>query len=194
MRSDGFAIACRGRSRTPGRPCRAGGPSSPTGRRSCRPSTGTRATRAARPSKSMQIGAAGLLRAGSSARPSLGLAASCSSLLAASSAPACCFVVGSSSRPVAIVTSSLSGGNGCFTSLRSASAKMPVVPVEREVELDRRDLRRELAVAEVEEVVAVRIPGRVEGVEELVGDPAQLSVRRAPDVDRRGSRSASGSC
>ena len=56
-------------------------------------------------------------------------------------------------------------------------------PVGREIEFDRRDLRGELAVAQVEEVVPVRVPGGILGVELRVRDPADLAVFLAPDVD-----------
>src|SRR5205085_1596514 len=57
--------------------------------------------------------------------------------------------------------------------------------VEGVVELDGRNLRRELAVAQVVEVIARGVPRGVLRVEEADGDGVQLIVRGAPDVDAR---------
>ena len=57
------------------------------------------------------------------------------------------------------------------------------LPVDQVVPLERAELRRELPVRQVVEVVAVRIPGRVPLVEELVRDPVQGAVGQAPDPD-----------
>ena len=55
--------------------------------------------------------------------------------------------------------------------------------IDQVVPLERAELRRELPVGQVVEVVAVRIPRRVPLVEELVRDPMQGAVGEAPDPD-----------
>ena len=46
--------------------------------------------------------------------------------------------------------------------------------VRRIVEFDIGDLRRKLAVAQIVEIVALRVPRRVRFIEALVGDATQL--------------------
>ena len=57
------------------------------------------------------------------------------------------------------------------------------LPVDEVVPLERPQLRRELPVGKVVEIVPVRIPRRVPLVEEVVRDPVQRAVGETPDVD-----------
>ena len=152
----------------------------PTGRRSCRPRPGrARPARRGRRSRCRSAPWALPARPRRPRRPCPSSRPSCR-LACRSCRPSASSFSSSSS----IVTSSLSGGNGCSTSSRSARAKMPVSRSPAKFHSMRRDLRRELAVGQVVEVVALRVPGRAELVEEVAGDPAQLAVGDAPDVDR----------
>src|SRR6185369_4906911 len=54
----------------------------------------------------------------------------------------------------------------------------------REVPLRARDLRRVLAVGQVVEVVARRIPRRLRLIEHLARDAVEVLLLRAPDPDR----------
>ena len=55
--------------------------------------------------------------------------------------------------------------------------------ISRIVELNLRNLRRKLAIAQEVEIVSLRIPGRIVGIEHVVGNAVDLPVRGAPDVD-----------
>ena len=93
-------------------------------------------------------------------------------------------VFGSPSPPGA-GSSSLSGGKRCGNIGTERHRVDAALAVEGVVPLEVRDLRLEHAVAEVEEVVPLRPPGRRELVEVRPGHPAQLAVARRPDVDGR---------
>src|SRR6185369_11393041 len=54
----------------------------------------------------------------------------------------------------------------------------------RVVELDRRNLRRKLAVAQVVKIITLRIPRGTVSVERFIGDSVKLAIAGAPDEDR----------
>src|SRR6185295_9023984 len=76
------------------------------------------------------------------------------------------------------------GREGILHVLPKRDSEYARCPVGRVVELNGRNLRNELAITGVVEIVALRVPRRVIRVEGFVGDLMKLAVSRAPDVNR----------
>src|SRR5205807_10653038 len=64
--------------------------------------------------------------------------------------------------------------------------------IGRVVELNLRDLRREFAIADEIQIVALRIPNRIHRIEHVVSDSMDLTVCGAPNMNLRHSVSIRG--
>ncbi len=59
------------------------------------------------------------------------------------------------------------------------------VAICRIVKFNLGNLWSKLTIAEEVEIVSLRIPRRIVGIEHVIGNPVELSVRGVPDVHRR---------
>ena len=57
------------------------------------------------------------------------------------------------------------------------------IAIRRIVAFNVRNLRREFAIADEVEIVARRIPNRIESIEHLIGHAMDLAIGSAPDVN-----------